>query len=44
MLFSDDSNDARIFGGGFIDRSERRSDAEAQLRKLIDTPRIARSA
>lgn len=44
VLFSDDSNDARIFGGGFIDRSERRSDAEAQLRKLIDTPRIARSA
>ncbi len=34
VLYSDDSNDARVFGGGFIERSERRADAEEMLSRL----------
>lgn len=44
VLFSDDSNEARVFGGGFIERSERHADAEAQLRKLIDAPGLSARA
>jgi tRNA-specific 2-thiouridylase len=34
VLYDGDGEDARVFGGGFIDRSERHADAEAMLRKL----------
>lgn len=35
-LYSDDSNTARVFGGGFITRSERAPEAESMLRKLAE--------
>lgn len=38
VLYSDDGNEARVFGGGFIERSERRADAEAMLTKLAAMP------
>ena len=31
VLYSDDGNEARVFGGGFIGRSERGAEAEAML-------------
>jgi tRNA-specific 2-thiouridylase len=34
VLYSDDSNTARVFGGGFIGRSERGPQAEAMLKRL----------
>ena len=34
VLYSDDSNTARVFGGGFIARSERAPEAEKMLREL----------
>lgn len=34
VLYSDDGNEARVYGGGFIERSERGSEAEAQLTRL----------
>src|SRR5690606_9208404 len=34
VLYSDGGNDARVFGGGFIERSERRADAEMMLSRL----------
>ncbi len=34
VLYSDDGNDARVFGGGFIGRSERGAEAEAMLARL----------
>ena len=34
VLYSDDGNEARVLGGGFIARSEREPMAEAMLRKL----------
>lgn len=34
VLYSDDSNTARVYGGGFIGRSERAPQAEAMLKKL----------
>ncbi|MGH6762506.1 MAG: tRNA 2-thiouridine(34) synthase MnmA [Phyllobacterium sp.] len=34
VLYSDDGNEARVFGGGFIGKSERAPQAEAMLRKL----------
>jgi tRNA-specific 2-thiouridylase len=34
VLYSDDGNDARVFGGGFIQRSERSVEAEALLASL----------
>jgi tRNA-uridine 2-sulfurtransferase len=34
VLYSDDGNEARVLGGGFIARSERAPSAEAMLRKL----------
>ncbi|MGB8817330.1 MAG: tRNA 2-thiouridine(34) synthase MnmA [Rhizobiaceae bacterium] len=34
VLYSDDGNEARVLGGGFIARSERAPGAEAMLRKL----------
>lgn len=37
VLYSSDSNDARVLGGGFIAKSERGASAEAMLRKLETT-------
>ena len=34
VLYSDDGNEARVFGGGFIERSERGAEAEAMLTRL----------
>jgi tRNA-specific 2-thiouridylase len=34
VLYSDDSDDARVLGGGFIQRSERHADAERMLSRL----------
>ncbi|MBN7775072.1 MULTISPECIES: tRNA 2-thiouridine(34) synthase MnmA [Nitratireductor] len=34
VLYSDDGNEARVYGGGFIERSERGTEAEAQLTRL----------
>lgn len=38
VLYSDDSNEARVFGGGFIERSERGAKAEAMLSRLGSAP------
>jgi len=38
VLYSDDSNEARVFGGGFIERSERSSEAETMLSRLRAAP------
>ncbi len=35
VLYDAPGNDARVFGGGFIDRSERSADAEAALKTLL---------
>jgi tRNA-specific 2-thiouridylase len=34
VLYDDDGDDARVFGGGFIARSERGAEAEAMLKRL----------
>ena len=39
VLYADDGNDARVLGGGFIERSERGAAAEAMLAKLAALPR-----
>lgn len=36
VLYSDDSNTARVYGGGFIARSEREPQAEEMLRRLLN--------
>ncbi|TNB46091.1 tRNA 2-thiouridine(34) synthase MnmA [Martelella lutilitoris] len=36
VLYDAPGNDARVFGGGFIDRSERSAEAEAALKSLMD--------
>ncbi|NGO54203.1 tRNA 2-thiouridine(34) synthase MnmA [Allomesorhizobium camelthorni] len=42
VLYTDDGNDARVLGGGFIERSERAAEAEAMLTRLAAKPaRIA---
>ena len=38
VLYSDDGNDARVLGGGFIERSERGKEAEAMLSRLAAMP------
>ncbi|PWE57171.1 tRNA 2-thiouridine(34) synthase MnmA [Metarhizobium album] len=38
VLYSAEGPDARVYGGGFIERSERAADAEACLRALLATP------
>ena len=38
VLYSDDGNDARVYGGGFIERSERGEEAEAMLSRLAAMP------
>lgn len=41
VLYSADGDDARVFGGGFIDRSEKDSSAERQLRQLLTATEAA---
>jgi tRNA-specific 2-thiouridylase len=38
VLYSGEGPDARVYGGGFIDRSERAADAEASLKALLSAP------
>ena len=38
VLYSDDGNEARVFGGGFIGRSQRSAEAEAMLSRLGAIP------
>jgi len=38
VLYGDDGNDARVYGGGFIERSERGKEAEAMLSRLASVP------
>jgi tRNA-specific 2-thiouridylase len=38
VLYSDDGAEARVFGGGFIARSERGAQAEAMLKRLSVAP------
>ncbi len=38
VLYADDGDDARVLGGGFIERSERGKDAEAKLSRLAAQP------
>ncbi len=38
VLYSDNGNDARVLGGGFIERSERTAEAEAMLAQLRHLP------
>jgi tRNA-specific 2-thiouridylase len=40
-LYSADGDDARVFGGGFIERSEKDSSAEQQLRQLLTATEAA---
>ncbi|MGN6583828.1 MAG: tRNA 2-thiouridine(34) synthase MnmA [Rhizobiaceae bacterium] len=37
-LYSDDGNEARVLGGGFIERTERGAEAEAMLSRLNEQP------
>ena len=37
-LYSGEGEDARIFGGGFIQRSEREAEAEDALKRILATP------
>lgn len=41
VLYSDDGSEARVLGGGFIQRSERGAEAEAMLTRLATTPGLA---
>jgi tRNA-specific 2-thiouridylase len=38
VFYTDDGNDARVLGGGFIERSERAAEAEAMLTRLAARP------
>ena len=38
VLYDDDGDEARVFGGGFIERSERGAEAEAMLSRLAAMP------
>jgi tRNA-specific 2-thiouridylase len=40
-LYSGPGADARVYGGGFIERSEKDAGAELQLRQLLDAPAAA---
>ena len=42
VLYSDDNSEARILGGGFIDRTEHAAETEAMLRELEAEPNSAR--
>ena len=41
VLYSDDGNEARVFGGGFIERSQHSGAAEKMLSRLAETPASA---
>ncbi|OQM74480.1 tRNA 2-thiouridine(34) synthase MnmA [Manganibacter manganicus] len=41
VLYSDDGNEARVYGGGFIERSERSTEAETMLAHLAALPTAA---
>jgi tRNA-uridine 2-sulfurtransferase len=41
VLYTDDGADARVLGGGFIQRSERGAEAEAMLTRLAAMPDLA---
>ena len=43
VLYENDGDNARVLGGGFIDRSERGKDAEAMLAKLTSEPALPMS-
>lgn len=38
VFYSDDGDDARVLGGGFIERSERHAESEAMLSRLAGEP------
>jgi tRNA-specific 2-thiouridylase len=38
VLYSAPGADARVYGGGFIERSERSEEAEASLKALLEKP------
>ncbi len=38
VLYADDSDDTRVLGGGFIDRTEKHVEAEAMLSRLAEAP------
>ncbi len=38
VLYSAEGADARVYGGGFIERSERAAEAEASLKALLEAP------
>jgi tRNA-uridine 2-sulfurtransferase len=44
VLYSDDGADARVLGGGFIQRSERGAEAEAMLTRLAGKPAAVSAA
>ncbi len=44
VLYDGDGDDARVFGGGFIERSERHAEAEAMLTRLTAKTPAAHSA
>jgi tRNA-specific 2-thiouridylase len=44
VLYSDDGAEARVYGGGFIQRSERGAEAEAMLTRLATVPAQAPAA
>ena len=41
VFYSDEANEARVLGGGFIAKSERAAEAEAMLKKLVETTSAA---
>ncbi len=44
VFYDDDSNAARVLGGGFIERSERGAEAEAMLSRLARSPAVIAAA
>jgi tRNA-uridine 2-sulfurtransferase len=44
VFYADEGADARVLGGGFIERSERHADAEAMLSRLRNAAPVRRSA
>ena len=41
VFYSDEANEARVLGGGFIARSERAAEAEAMLKRLVESASAA---
>lgn len=44
VLYSDDGDEARVFGGGFIERAERAAEAEEMLTRLSTAAAMRKSA